>query len=97
MPIYEYRCKTCGRTTEVIQKVDDKPLRKCADCSGPLEKLISRTSFQLKGGGWYMQSYDKGASSSKTSESSAGSSETKPETKSEKKGSGGCGPGCGCH
>jgi putative FmdB family regulatory protein len=53
MPLYEYRCKSCGHTFEAIQKFSDRPLRKCSECSGPLEKLISRNSFQLKGGGWF--------------------------------------------
>ena len=61
MPIYEYRCKSCGEVIEVIQQFSDRPLRKCKACSGRLEKLISRTAFQLKGGGWYAQGY--GASS----------------------------------
>lgn len=57
MPIYEYRCQSCGDVTEVIQKITDKPLRRCGKCSGKLKKLISRTSFQLKGAGWYSQGY----------------------------------------
>ncbi len=61
MPIYEYRCKSCGQTFEVIQKFSDGPLRKCKECSGPLEKLISRSSFQLKGGGWFISDYARGS------------------------------------
>ncbi len=57
MPLYEYRCEACGGTIEVIQKFSDRPLRKCPQCSGRLRKLISRTSFQLKGGGWYSHGY----------------------------------------
>ncbi len=62
MPIYEYRCQACAKTFEVIQRVDDRPLRKCGDCSGKLEKLVSRAAFQLKGGGWYAEGYGKDAS-----------------------------------
>ena len=57
--------------------MSDRPLRKCQKCSGRLEKLISRTSFALKGGGWYSEGYNKGSKSSsdpkpaKTAESSA--------------------------
>ena len=54
MPIYEYRCKSCGAVREVLQKMSDKPLKKCAKCPGALEKLVSRSSFQLKGTGWYV-------------------------------------------
>lgn len=96
MPIYEYRCRSCGQTIEVIQKVDDKPLRKCAECSGAMEKLISRTSFHLKGGGWYMNNYDKGSSA----KSSDAASESKGPTDSKDAGAkpkGGCGSGCDCH
>jgi putative FmdB family regulatory protein len=68
MPLYEYRCKACGHTFEVIQKHSDRPLKKCDDCSGPLEKLISRSSFQLKGGGWFISDYSKSKTSEKKSE-----------------------------
>ena len=59
MPIYEYRCRNCGQTTEAIQKMGARPLRKCRNCSGRLDKLVSRASFALKGGGWYSEGYDK--------------------------------------
>ena len=59
MPIYEYRCTSCGEAVEVIQKLSDKPLGKCPRCSGKLEKLISRTSFHLKGGGWFGEDYSR--------------------------------------
>jgi len=104
MPIYEYRCTSCGRTLEVIQKLDDKPLRKCTECSGNLEKLISRTAFHLKGGGWFSEGYGKDSSSK--AESAADPAPAKGSTsegggpsKSPKKAAaGGCGSGaCGCH
>ena len=59
MPIYEYRCEQCGLTVEILQKVGARPGRKCEKCSGRLKKLISRTSFHLKGGGWYTEGYSK--------------------------------------
>ncbi len=59
MPIYEYRCRRCGHTLEVIQKFSDPPRRKCPECSGRLERLVSRTAFILKGGGWYADDYTK--------------------------------------
>ena len=62
MPIYEYRCTKCGHLIEIIQKLSDRPLRKCTECSGRLEKLVSRASFQLKGGGWYSEGYTSGGS-----------------------------------
>ena len=58
MPIYEYRCTSCGAVTEVFQRsMTDKPLKKCPKCSGEVEKQISRSSFHLKGSGWYVTDY----------------------------------------
>jgi putative FmdB family regulatory protein len=57
MPIYEYECSKCGRIDEVLQKFSDKPLAKCKHCSGKLHKLISHSSFHLKGSGWYITDY----------------------------------------
>ena len=57
MPIYEYECTQCGTVHEVLQKFSDKPLAKCKQCSGKLHKLISHTSFHLKGTGWYVTDY----------------------------------------
>jgi putative FmdB family regulatory protein len=57
MPIYEYVCDDCGKQREVIQKITDQPLRTCPDCGGKVHKLISQTSFVLKGNGWYVTDY----------------------------------------
>lgn len=57
MPIYEYECKKCGEIKEVMQKFSDRPLAKCGNCSGKLQKLISQSSFHLKGTGWYVTDY----------------------------------------
>lgn len=57
MPIYEYRCLKCGHITEKLRKLSDPPLKTCERCSGKLEKLFSRTSFQLKGEGWFAHDY----------------------------------------
>lgn len=57
MPIYEYVCEKCGTHIEVIQKISDAPLKRCAKCRGKLKKSVSRTSFQLKGSGWYATDY----------------------------------------
>ena len=107
MPIYEYKCKSCGKIVEVIQKMDDAPLTTCEACSGKLEKIVSRTSFQLSGGGWYSSGYSKGGSSSSDSSGgssdSVGSKDSKSESKpdaakdTKKTSGGGCGPACGCH
>ena len=58
MPIYEYLCEGCGRVSEVFQKVSDPPPATCSECgSKRLAKIVSRTAFQLKGGGWYADLY----------------------------------------
>lgn len=56
MPIYEYQCRKCGHF-EVTQKITDKPLSRCPSCKGKVKKLISNSSFQLKGSGWYITDY----------------------------------------
>jgi putative FmdB family regulatory protein len=63
MPIYEYECTACGKHHEIIQKMSDKPVVKCPQCSGKLQKLISQSSFHLKGSGWYATDYAKKSSS----------------------------------
>lgn len=63
MPIYEYKCKSCGDVVEIIARVGDRPLTKCRKCSGRMEKLVSRAAFILKGGGWFNEGYNKGDSS----------------------------------
>jgi putative FmdB family regulatory protein len=58
MPIYEYLCESCGKVNERLQKVGDPPPRDCDECgSRKLAKLVSRSAFQLKGGGWYSDLY----------------------------------------
>jgi putative FmdB family regulatory protein len=80
MPIYEYSCQSCGKTIDVLQKVSDPTPEACTACgaTGSLSKIVSRSSFVLKGGGWYSDLYSStkkdGASSS--SDSSASSSST---------------------
>jgi len=62
MPLYEYRCNDCKRTCEVLQKITAEPLENCLYCGGSVEKLISSTSFQLKGSGWYVTDYKNNGS-----------------------------------
>jgi putative FmdB family regulatory protein len=57
MPIYEFVCEKCGSRIEIIQRVGDAPPKRCRKCRGKLQKAISRTSFQLKGSGWYATDY----------------------------------------
>lgn len=82
MPIYEYVCSKCGDHLEVIQKMDDKPLTRCAKCKGKLEKAISRSSFAFKGSGWYVTDYAKSGSAALDSKSK-GESSSKSESDSK--------------
>ncbi len=76
MPVYEYRCKECNKDFEVRQKFSDDPVAECKFCSGPVEKLISRSSFALKGGGWYKDGYSASLKSKSPSCSDTNSSTT---------------------
>lgn len=67
MPIYEYKCGKCGKQFEVFQKMSDADARSCRFCEGPVKKLMSLSSFHLKGSGWYTTDY--GGRKPSTSES----------------------------
>ena len=63
MPIYEFVCENCGRIVERLQKVTDPPPESCPECGGKMAKIMSRNSFQLKGGGWYKDLYSSSSKS----------------------------------
>ncbi len=96
MPIYEYACGACGHRFEEWQKMSDKPVRTCPKCKAKkVEKLISQTSFTLKGGGWYSDLYagpkpgaaskgDSSGGSSSESGESGGSKESSSKDSSSK-------------
>jgi putative FmdB family regulatory protein len=80
MPVYEYQCKKCGREFEYQQRMSDPDKTLCEACGAEaLERLISRTAFTLKGGGWYKDLY----SSTKPEKSDSGTAESKPAAASE--------------
>jgi putative FmdB family regulatory protein len=81
MPIYEYRCKKCGKEFELFQKISDPAVNTCKFCKGPAHKLISLSSFHLKGSGWYVTDY--GGKKAPTSE---GKKEDKTATASTESG-----------
>jgi putative FmdB family regulatory protein len=84
MPTYEYECKSCGRVFEAVQKITEEPLAQCVSCEGPVKRLISQCSFQLKGSGWYVTDYKRGgATSSGNGGNGNGAKEEKTETKTE--------------
>ena len=69
MPIYEYQCSKCG-VFEVTQRIIEDPLKKCPTCHHKVQKLISNTSFQLKGTGWYITDYGRGSGGEKQDQDS---------------------------
>ena len=83
MPIYEYQCAKCNKVFEAFQKINDDPLSECKFCNGKVEQLISKTSFQLKGGGWYVTDYAKPSESSKTDAPKSDGAEKSSESKSD--------------
>jgi putative FmdB family regulatory protein len=88
MPIYEYQCEACGQVFEATQKMSDPPLKKHPDCKSKkakktVKRLISSTSFQLKGSGWYVTDYKK--DSKKPSEEPAKAEDKKTEDKTDDK------------
>jgi putative FmdB family regulatory protein len=87
MPLYEYQCKKCKHRFEKIQKFSDKMLKKCPECGGPIEQMVSAPAVQFKGSGWYVTDYAKKGSSSASSSSSENESSAKEakEAKEEKK------------
>lgn len=78
MPIYEYQCKKCGHRFERIQKFSDKLVKKCPDCGGPVEQLLSAPAVQFKGSGWYVTDYAR-----KSHAPGDGGKEAKKEEKSK--------------
>jgi len=81
MPLYEYKCQKCGKTFEIIQKLSDKPAKKCINCGGLVKKLISPSALQFKGEGWYITDY---ARKKKPEKKEKPKSKKKPEKKESK-------------
>lgn len=91
MPIYEYVCRECDRSTEVIQRVGEKPIRICPHCGGSVKKAFSAPAIQFKGSGFYITDYarakkeeEKKGKGEKT-ESSAKPAEKSSDKPAEKK------------
>src|SRR5215467_4405477 len=111
MPIYEYRCSSCGHELEALQKLSEAPLRACPSCKADsLVKQVSAAGFQLKGSGWYATDFKGGAKppaakpgeatksngEAKSEAPSEAKSEAKSESKSESAAPTGGGCGTGC-
>ena len=85
MPIYEYNCSKCG-VFEVTQRITEDPLKKCPSCRSKVQKLISNTSFQLKGTGWYVTDYGRAKGSNGDKAESNGDKAESNGDKAESKG-----------
>ena len=85
MPLYEYQCKKCGHRFEKIQKFSDKPIKKCPECGGAVEQLMSAPAVQFKGSGWYVTDYAKKSHAASSESGSKESKESKESKKDEKK------------
>ena len=97
MPIYQYKCESCGEQFDVIQKFADQPLASHEKCGGPVHRMLTAPAFQFKGTGWYVTDYanktnvpsansEGGSTESKGDGAKAdGKSESKPESKTESK------------
>lgn len=84
MPVYEYQCSGCGHLEEVFQKISESPLEVCPRCNGKLKKIISQSTFHLRGSGWYVTDYGGAKAGSKPKEQLSEKSE-KPASKSDSK------------
>jgi putative FmdB family regulatory protein len=86
MPIYEYRCSSCGHEKEVLQKLSDLPIAECPACGKPtLRKLVSAAGFHLKGSGWYATDFKGGAKPKEGSQEAHDKSASKDKQESQPK------------
>jgi putative FmdB family regulatory protein len=113
MPIYAYKCDSCGHAKDVLQKMSDDPLTKCPSCGAPtFNKQLTAAGFQLKGSGWYATDFKGGAASTAapavagaaagtatTSDAGGGASPSaEPSAASPSSSSASaCAPSCACH
>lgn len=101
MPIYAYKCESCGHAKDVLQKISDAPLTECPACgAATFNKQLTAAGFQLKGSGWYATDFKgaTGGAAAATSATAAGATETKPaDTASAAPAATPCGGSCACH
>jgi len=81
MPIYAYRCGTCGHAKDVLQKISDAPLTVCPACGAQtFAKQVTAAGFQLKGSGWYVTAFRGGASGAGSTAAAAPAAQDAPKT-----------------
>jgi putative FmdB family regulatory protein len=88
MPLYEYECKKCGHRFEKIQKFSDRMVKKCPECGGVVEQMISAPAVMFKGSGWYVNDYPKKSGGSSGSSDGGKESKDSKESKKEDKSKG---------
>ena len=77
MPIYAYKCESCGHAKDVLQKISDAPLTNCPACGkATFSKQLTAAGFQLKGSGWYVTDFRGGSGGASTSSSSSSTSDS---------------------
>jgi putative FmdB family regulatory protein len=103
MPIYAYKCESCGHAKDVLQKISDASLTECPACgAASFRKQVTAAGFQLKGSGWYATDFRGGSPAAPASEGSGGKpAESVPSAPAEAApaaaATGGCGASCACH
>ncbi|MDQ7743399.1 FmdB family zinc ribbon protein [Hydrogenophaga pseudoflava] len=98
MPIYAYKCESCGHAKDVLQKISDAPLTECPACgAATFSKQLTAAGFQLKGSGWYATDFKGSAGGSAASGTAAASTESKPAETASAAPATPCGGSCACH
>ena len=99
MPIYAYKCESCGHAKDVLQKISDAPLTECPVCgAATFNKQLTAAGFQLKGSGWYATDFKGGAGPAAASASTAeAATDSKPADTASASPATPCGGSCACH
>ena len=101
MPIYAYKCESCGHAKDVLQKISDAPLTDCPACgAATFSKQLTAAGFQLKGSGWYATDFKGGSggtAAAATGTAAASSTESKPAETASAAPAAACGGSCACH
>ena len=101
MPIYAYKCESCGHAKDVLQKISDAPLTECPACgAATFNKQLTAAGFQLKGSGWYATDFKGGSggtAAAATGTAAASSTESKPAETASAAPATPCGGSCACH
>ena len=103
MPIYAYKCGSCGHAKDVLQKISDAALTECPACGkATFSKQLTAAGFQLKGSGWYATDFKGGSTASPASSATSGAESSSGETatataSADTSAAGGCGASCACH